>query len=142
VTRSISSLVVAAAVATASVVGAAAPAGAQMMDACMIPDVPAYPGAPPASGEMLGMRAGMAHRVSIWATNDSLGAVVNYYRGQLAGDGFVDGTPGIAQSLPGNAQTSGNSGELINSVELSKDGRQFVYIAGTSPGFMLAVGCR
>jgi len=44
--------------------------------------------------------------------------------------------------MAGPAQTGGAGGELINSAEFSKDGSQFVYVAGTSPGFMLAVGCR
>ena len=142
--RSLRSLAAAVALAAAAVGTAVAPAQAQtdMMDVCMIPEVPSYPGAQPASVPMLGMRGGMAHAVSIWATGDTLGQVINYYRAQLGAAGFVDSSPGIAQSMPGPAQVGSSGGELINSAEFSKDGRQFVYIAGTSPGFMLAVGCR
>jgi hypothetical protein len=140
--RSLRSLAVAVALAAATIGSAGTPAQAQMMDACMVPNVPSYPGAQPASGQMLGMRNGMAHAVSVWATGDSVQQVIGYYRAQLAADGFVDSSPGIAQTMAGPAQTAGAGAELINSAELSKDGRQFVYIAGTSPGFMLALGCR
>ena len=140
-TRSIRPIAVAAAAAAGLLLSALAPAHAQMTDACMIPDVPTYPGAQIASGQMLGMRGSMAHAVTVWATGDSLSQVIGYYRAQLAADGFVDSSPGIAQSMPGPPQTAGAGAELINSAEFSKDGRQFVYIAGTSPGFMLAVGC-
>jgi hypothetical protein len=113
-----------------------------MMDACAVPEVPAYPGAQVASAPMLAMRGGMAHSVSVWATGDSVQQVIGFYRAQLAADGFVDSSASIAQTMPGQAQTAGAGGELINSAEFAKDGRQFVYIAGTSPGFMLAIGCR
>ena len=140
--RSIRPLALAATIAAALLLGTLAPAHAQMMDACMIPNVPTYPGAQIASGQMLGMRGNMAHAVSVWATGDSLSQVIGYYRAQLAAEGFVDSSPGIAQSMPGSPQTGGAGAELINSAEFSKDGRQFVYIAGTSPGYMLAAGCR
>jgi hypothetical protein len=124
---------------------AATRAQMEMMDmtgACMVPTVATYPGAQAASSPMLAMRGGMAHNVTVWATGDSVQQVISYYRAQLAAEGYVDSTPGIAQTMPGQAQTAGAGGELINSAELTKDGRQFVYIAGTSPGFMLALGCR
>ena len=140
--RSLRSLAVAVALAAATIGSAGAPAQAQMMDACMVPNVPPYPGAQLASGQMLGMRNGMAHAVSVWATGDSVQQVIGYYRAQLAADGFVDSSASVAQTMAGPAQTAGAGAELINSAELSKDGRQFVYIAGTSPGFMLALGCR
>ena len=140
-TRSIRSLVVAAALAAGILGGAVAPTQAQMIDACMIPMIPAYPGAQIASGQMLGMRGGMAHSVSVWATSDGLAQVFGYYRAQLAQDGFVDTTPSVALTMAGRGQGNPSGGELINSLELSKDGRQFVYITGTSPGYMLAVGC-
>jgi hypothetical protein len=141
--RSIRPLVLAA-VAAVSLVGAGmAPTDAQMMmDACMVPNVPTYPGAQPASAPMLAMRGGMAHSVGVWATGDSVQQVIGFYRAQLAGDGFVDSSASVSQTMPGTAQTGGAGGELINSAEFSRDGRQFVYVAGTSPGFMLAVGCR
>ena len=141
--RSIRTLVLAAALAVGVVGSGAVPTHAQMMmDACMVPDVPAYPGAQAASAPMLAMRGGMAHSVSVWATGDSVQQVIGYYRAQLAADGFVDSSASVAQTMAGPAQTAGAGAELINSAELSKDGRQFVYIAGTSPGFMLALGCR
>ncbi|HEY7063375.1 MAG TPA: hypothetical protein VII06_17990 [Chloroflexota bacterium] len=140
--RSIRSLAVAAAVAIGVVGSGVAPAHAQMMmDACMVPDVPAYPGAQVASAPMLAMSGGMAHSVSVWATPDSVQQVISYYRAQLAGNGFVDSSASVAQTMPGQPQTAGAGGELINSAEFSRDGQQFVYVAGTSPGFMLALGC-
>jgi hypothetical protein len=139
--RSIRSLVIGAALAL-GVVGGAASTHAQMMDACMVPNVPAYPGAQAASAPMLAMRGGMAHSVSVWATGDSVQQVISFYRAQLAGEGYVDASASVSQTMPGTAQTGGAGGELINSAELSREGQQFVYIAGTSPGFMLAVGCR
>jgi hypothetical protein len=141
--RSIRSLAVAAALAVGTLASAVAPTQAQMMmDACMVPNVPSYPGAQAASAPMLAMRGGMAHAVSVWATGDSVQQVIGYYRGQLAADGYVDSSASISQTMAGPAQTAGAGAELINSAEFSKDGRQFVYIAGTSPGFMLALGCR
>src|SRR3954451_258364 len=139
--RTIRTLAVAAAVPVGTLSSAVAPTHAQMMDACMVPNVPTYPGAQTASAPMLGMRGGMAHAVSVWATGDSVQQVIGYYRAQLAAEGYVDSSASISQTMPGTAQTAGAGGELINSAEFSKDGSQFVYIAGTSPGFMLAVGC-
>jgi hypothetical protein len=146
-TRSMRSLALAAALAAGILGSTIAATDAQMepmgmMGACMVPMVPTYPGAQPASAQMLAMRGGMAHSVTVWAAGDSVQQVIGYYRAQLAADGYVDSTPGIAQTMPGQAQTGGAGAELINSAEFAKDGRQFVYIAGTSPGFMLAVGCQ
>ncbi|HZR98194.1 MAG TPA: hypothetical protein VFE37_05780 [Chloroflexota bacterium] len=142
--RSIRSLAVAAVLAVGALGSLVAPTRAQtmMMDACMVPTVPSYPGAEPASAPMLAMRGGMAHAVSVWATGDSVQQVIGYYRAQLAAEGYEDSSASISQTMAGPAQTAGAGAELINSAEFSKDGRQFVYIAGTSPGFMLAVGCR
>ena len=140
--RSIRSLAIAAAFAAGTLGSAVSPTQAQLMDACMVPNVPSYPGAQSASAPMLAMRGGMAHAVSVWATGDSVQQVIGYYRAQLAADGYVDSSASISQTMAGPAQTAGAGAELINSAEFAKDGRQFVYIAGTSPGFMLAVGCQ
>ena len=130
-----------AALALAALAAAPLPGQAQMGGICMVPDVPPYPGAQRASAPMLGMRGGMTHNVSIWGTGDGLQQVIAYYRATLAADGFVDSTPSVAQSMAGPPQEAGAGATLINSAEFSKDGRQFVFIEGTSPGFLLAVGC-
>jgi hypothetical protein len=134
-------LVVTAALALAALAAAPTPSQAQMNGVCMVPDVPAYPGAQRASAPMLGMRGGMAHDVSIWGTSDGLPQVIAYYRSTLGAEGFVDSTPNVSQSMAGPPQEAGAGATLINSAEFSKDGRQFVFIEGTSPGFLLAVGC-
>ncbi len=139
--HTIRSLALAAALAVTTLGGATAPVGAQTMDRCMIPDVPTYPGAQRASGNLVGMRGGMAHAVSIWATGDSVAQVIGYYRGQLAASGFADSSAAFGLTMAGSDQTGASGGQAVNSAEFSKDGRQFVYIAATSPGFMLAVAC-
>lgn len=120
----------------------AQPAAAQMVDVCTIPEVPEYPGAQRVTSPMLGMRGGMAHSVAIYATNDSVPQVIDYYRLLLGPQGFADTSGGVAQTMAGPAQISGAGNVLVNSVELSRDGRQYVYIAGTNPGYMIAIGCK
>ena len=118
-----------------------APTQAQMSGACMIPDVPMYPGSERASSPMLAMRGGMAHNVTIWGTRDTVQEVIAYYRAALAAQGFVDSSASISLTMGGGPQTSGAGATLVSSAEFSKDGRQYVFVEGTSPGFLLAIGC-
>jgi hypothetical protein len=123
-----------------AVLVAPSPTQAQMSGLCMIPEVQPYPNAQPASMAMLGMRAGMAHNVTIWSTSDDLSRVIEYYRTTLGPQGFMD--TATANSMPqSNQTTNSNVSTGITSAEFSKDGNQFVYIESSGPGFMLALGC-
>jgi hypothetical protein len=139
--RSTRRLAAVTALALAALAAAPATSQAQMNGMCMVPNVPAYPDAQPASGMMLGMRGGMAHNVTIYSTGDGLQQVIGYYRAALGAEGFVDSTPSVSLTMGGGPQGEGAAGVTINSAEFSKDGRQFVFIEGTSPGFLLATGC-
>jgi hypothetical protein len=134
-------VVITAALALAALTAAPIPSQAQMSGVCMVPEVLPYPGAQRASAPMLGMRGGTAHNVSIWGTSDGLPQVIAYYRSTLGAEGFVDSTPSVSQTMAGPPQEAGAGATLINSAEFSRDGRQFVFVEGTSPGFLLALGC-